>query len=77
MKNAIDVKVFLWYSIKENLVEFKLTPCLSYHVGEWVNDSIDSLLCWFIYISSIQCESNNKILILEENISVINVWSSI
>lgn len=76
MKNAIGTwRFFWWYTIKENLVEFKLTPPLSYPVGESANDYIDSLLCSLSYTSSNQGESNHKVLILGKNISMINVWS--
>lgn len=76
MKNAIGTwRFFWWYSIKENLVEFKMTHHLSYPVGESLNDYIDSLLCSFLYTSSNQGESKHKILILEKNVSMINIWS--
>lgn len=54
--------------MKENLVEFKLAPHLSYPVGKSVNGYIDSLLCSFLHTSSDQGENNHEILISEKNI---------
>lgn len=69
MKNAIGTwRFFWWYTMKENLVEFKLAPHLSYPVGKSVNSYIDSLLCSFLHTSSDQGENNHEILISEKNI---------